>query len=199
MPQQRRRFDGYRLAVGVEREIGPLQFEAPLSVQLLQRDPVDTRKSLLETVVLPDRLVQIRDPPVTEALAQILLELPAQRVGDESVRVSEPLQSRDIPAQHQIADEHVVFAVLLRAPALGQPLRPPERDIGRPETRILSVGPAQLGQLEEVHQLVPDRVPKVLIAAVERERDPPLEKLGESRDAFGQERRGHVRLLEMLV
>ncbi len=127
------------------------------------------------------------------------MDLAAQRVGDEAHHVAEPLQARHLTPQHQVADEHGVLAVLFRAPTLGQALRPPQRDVRRPEAGILGVGAAQLRQLEEVNQLVPNRVPEVLVAAVERQCDAPLQELREAGDPLREEIRGDVRLLEVLM
>ena len=88
---------------------------------------------------------------------------------------------------------------MLRAPTLGQTLGPPQRGGWTTQARVLVHHPGELGQLEEVNQLVPDRMAEVLVVAVIGKRDATLQELGETGHALGEEGRRHVGLLEVLV
>ena len=63
--------------------------ESPLPIELLKRYAVDGREGFLEASVLPQRLVEIGHPVVPEALAQIPVDLPPERVDEEAAIVGE--------------------------------------------------------------------------------------------------------------
>ncbi len=149
--------------------------------------------------MLPEAFVEFSDPAVAETLTEVLVELTAQRIGEVTAVVGERRERGDCPIQHQIANEHLVVRVLFRAPALGEPFGPPQRDWYHAVARVPVEHAGELGELEEVDELVAYRVAKILVAAVERQGDTALQVLGEASDALGQEAREYVRLLEVLV
>ena len=68
-----------------------------------------------------------------------------------------------------------------------------------PETRVAPECLGREAQLEDVHQLVADRVPKLGIAPAERQRHSTPQELGDAEQALGRDERQDVGLLEIAV
>ena len=171
----------------------------PFVGQLVDRPAVDTGQRPFEARVLPDVVVQLENAPLAVTLRQKPMDAAADRVHEPAVGVRQIGQRRQPPRDRHVAQHHLVAAVLARREELGQPFGPPQRHPGLPEARVPSERLRREAQLEDVHQLVTDRMPEFGVAAAERQRDATLQKLGDPQQPFGRDERQDIGLLEIAV
>ncbi len=98
-----------------------------------------------------------------------------------------------------VPQHHLVAAVLARREVFREPFGPPQRQADLPEARIAAERQGRETQLEDVRQLVANRVAKLGVAAPERQGDAAPQELGHPKQPFGRNERQDVRLLEIAV
>src|SRR5207249_4850831 len=155
--------------------------------------------TLFRSIVLPDVVVQLENPPFAVALGQEPVDAAADGIDQAAVRVGKIRQAGQMPVDRHVAEHHVVAGVFARRKEFGESLGPPQRHADLAEPRIPAEGLGREAQLENVHQLVANRVPEFGVAAAERERDPPLQELRDTEQAFRRNEGEDVRLLEVTV
>ena len=171
----------------------------PFVGQLVDRASVNAGECAFEARILPDVVVQLENAPLAVAFRQEPVDAPADRVHEPAVGVRQIGQRRQPPRDRHVAQHHLVAAVLARREELGQPFGPPQRHPGLPEARVPSERLRRETQLEDVHQLVTDRMPEFGVVAAERQRDATLQKLRDPQQPFGRDERQDVGLLEIAV
>ncbi len=181
------------------RVVVPPHGELELVAQLIERAAVHAADRRLEGVVAVLFLVHRRHPPVAVRIGEPAMDLTADRIDDPAGDIGELAQRGKPAAQRQVPHHHLVPRVLTSGPELRQPLGPPEREIEAAVTGGLEIRLAQQVELEDVHHLVPERVPKLGEVPAEREGDPPLEEVGGAEQPFRWGERQDVGLLEVRV
>ena len=120
-----------------------------------------------------------------------------QRIDNRAVGLREVAQRRQPPGYRHVAQEHLVPRILARRPELGQSLGPPQGERHVVNPRVTPQRFAGDAELEDVDQLVADRVTEVVVAPVEGQRHPLLQKLRDTQQAFRRHEREDVGLLEV--
>lgn len=185
---------------GLDHRVVPLPHPvAPLFRELPQGATVHRPHFVLEQLILPLLLIHRVDPPLAVALGEKPMNARPDGIDDGTVDTHQVAEGREASRHRHVAQHHLIARVLARRPELREPFGPPEGKRDVPDPGIAREDLSGDAQLEHVGQLVADGVTEIRIAAVERERDALLQKLGDAEQAFRRHERQHVGLLEIRV
>ena len=160
---------------------------------------VHAEQRRVEAIVLPDVVVQLENPPFAVALGQKPVDAAPHRIDQAAVRVCEIRQTGQLPVDRHVAEHHVVAGVLARRKEFGESLGPPQRHADLAKSRVPAEGLGRKAQLEDMHELVANRVAEFRVAAAERQRDSSLQELRDPEQTLRRNKGKDVHLLEVSV
>ena len=179
------------------RKVAAAHPELPLVRQLLEGAAVDSGHRFGVRRILPEPAVQLGDAPLAVALGEEVVDRFPQGIDDPPVGVGEVLERRQLAGDRHVPQDHLIPRVLARREEFGEPLGVPQRHRGVVQARVAREYLGLEAQLEDVDQLVAQRVAKIGVAARERQRDAALQELGDAEQSLGRHERQDVGLLEV--
>ena len=127
------------------------------------------------------------------------MDRPTQGVDDPARGIGEVAKRGEPARDREIAQDHRVARVLDAREELRQAFRPPQRQVRVAHARVALEHLARQAELKHVHQLVPQGVAELGIAAGERQRDALLQELRDAEQPLRRHERQDVGLLEIGV